>query len=173
MSAARRPRMKWYFKLMIVIAVSTLVFYIGAMVYLVKAKYAMNEYILHLGAAFNAATMVNAETTFTDPQNAVIASYDGESAVVAPENYKALHSYLRWNHAMPPIAFVNKEKALHISICEKSMLYIVPDKDGQGATVRFESADRRFTMHVASVDLWDKILTVSLTGSGKAPNLPL
>lgn len=168
----KRPGMKWYLKLIIMLAVSTLVFYIGSMVYLVKAKYAMNEYVVQLGLAFNAATMVNAEETYTDDARAVIAEYAGERSVIVPENYKLLSSYLKWSHAMPPLAFVDKEEALRITICADSRLYIEGDDDGQGATVRFETGEDRFTMHVASVDLWEKILTLCLEG-GKTPNIPL
>ena len=166
-----RPRMKWYIKALIVAALTTLIVYICGMVYVVKAKYAMNDYVLHLGAALNAATIVNATETYTDPERAVIAEYQGESAVIVPENYKALQSYLRRDHAMPPIAFIDREKALHISICETSHLYIQSDKDGQGALVRLESADEKYTMHVTGGDLFDKILTVSLRGTNNHPNI--
>ena len=166
------PRMKWYIKAFIVVAVATLVAYIGGMIYLVKAKYAMNEYVLQLGAAFNAATMVNATETHTEPENAVIAAYGNEKSVIVPENYKMLQSYLRMDYAAPPLAFVDKEEALHVSICGESALYIEGDKDGQGAMIRFESAGEHYTMHVAGGDLWQKILSVCLDGSYKAENIP-
>lgn len=165
-----RPRMKWYVKTIILIAVATLVFYIGSMVYLVIAKYEMNDYVLEMGAAFNAATIVNATETHTDPESAVISEYDGRSAVIVPENYKALQSYLRRDHAMPFIGVINKEKALHIAVCDASHFYIKGDKDGQGALIRLESSGEKYTMHVAGGDLWDKILTVSLSGTSKNPN---
>ncbi len=165
--------MKWYTKLMILIALATLVFFIASMVYLVNAKYQMNEYNVQLGAAFNAATYVNAQETYTDEENAVIATYQGRSSVIVPENYKALQSYLRRDYAMPPFGRINTEEALHISICNASHLYIVGDKDGQGALIRFETAGKSFLMHVASGDLWDKIVQISLDGRHDTPNLPL
>lgn len=166
------PRMKWYIKLLILIAVSTLVFYIGSMIYLVKAKYAMNDYTVHLTNAFNAATMVNASETFTAPESAVIAEYKDEKSIIVPENYKSLLTYLRMEHAMPLMGFVNKDDALHISICDKHHLYVQGDRNGQGATIRFETDTDRYTMHVTGSDLWNKILTISLEGSYKAENLP-
>lgn len=165
-----RPRMKWYLKLLIIAALTTLIFYIGSMVYLVVAKYEMNDYVVEMGAAFNAATIINATETHTDPESAVIAEYNGQSAVIVPENYKALQSYLRRDHAMPPIAFINKENALHIAVCDKSHLYIQGDKDGQGALIRLESSGEKYTMHVTGGDLWDKILTIALDGTTKNPN---
>ena len=90
-----RPRMKWYVKALIIAAVTTLVIYIGGMIYVVRAKYSMNDYVVHLGAAFNAATIVNATETYTDEERAVIAEYEGRRAVIIPENYKPLQSYLR------------------------------------------------------------------------------
>lgn len=165
--------MKWYTKLLVFLGIATLIYVIGGMIYIVSAKYRMNDYTVQLGAAFNAATYVNATETFTDEDRAVIAEYDGRRSVIVPENYKALQSYLRRDHAMPFLAFVNKDKALHVSICGQSHLYIVGDKDGQGAMIRFESAGEKFTMHVTGGDLWQKILDVSLEGSYKAENIPL
>lgn len=166
-----RPRMKWYLKLLIFAALTTLIAYMGSMVYLVAAKYEMNDYVVDMGLAFNAATMVNATQTHTDPENAVIAEYEGQSAVIVPENYKALQSYLRRDHAMPLLGFIDRDKALHIAICDTTHLYIRGDKDGQGALIRFEGSRGKYTMHVTGGDLWDKILTISLSGTSKNPNL--
>ena len=112
--------MKWYTKLLVLLAIGTLIFVIGGMTYVVKAKYSMNDYAVQLGAAFNAANIVNATETHTDAQQAVIASHNGQQSVIVPENYKALSSYLRRDHAMPLIGRVQKETALHISICAGS-----------------------------------------------------
>lgn len=168
-----RPKMKWYLKLTIFLAIATLVVYIGSMVYLVTAKYKMNDYTLELGATFNAATIVNATTTHTDVSNAIIARYKDQSTVVVPENYPALASYLRREHAMPLIAFVNKDKALHISVCDESHFYIVGDQNGDGATVRLESSHGTYTMHVTGSDIYEKILDLCLNGSSKYPNIPV
>lgn len=165
--------MKWYTKLLVLIAIATLLFVIFGMGYLVNAKYKMNEYSVQLGAAFNAATYVNATETHTDAENAVIANYQGRSSVIVPENYKALQSYLRRDHAMPPFGGVDADDALHISICTQSHLYITGDKDGQGALIRFETAGKSFLMHVNGGDLWEKILTMALDGRSNMPNLPL
>ena len=165
--------MKWYTKLFVLLSIATLLFVIGGMVYVVRAKYSMNEYAVQVGAAFNAAIIVNATETHTQPEQAVIASYDGQRSVIVPENYKALQSYLRRDHAMPLLGRVDREKALHISICVQSHLYIVGDADGQGALIRFESAGEKFLMHVRGGDLWDKIVKVCLDGTNKHPNLPL
>lgn len=165
--------MKWYTKLFVLLGIATLLFVIVGMCYLVNAKYQMNEYTVQLGLSFNAATYVNATETFTDAENAVIAEYEGRRSVIVPENYKGLQSYLRRDHAMPFLAFVNKDEALHISICDTSHLYIIGDKDGQGAMIRFETNGKNYTMHVTGGDLWQKILDVSLKGSYKAENILL
>lgn len=169
----KRPGMKWYWKLLLTVCALTMALYIAGMIYAVRAKLAMNDYIIQLSMAFNAATMVNAKETYTDPDRAIIAEYGGERCVVVPENYRQLSGYLTWNHAMPPFGSVDEEEALHVSICGGSDLYIEGDEDGQGAMVLFESAGKRFTMHIASVDLWDKILKACMEGSYKAENIPL
>lgn len=165
--------MKWYTKLLVAFGVGTLIFVIVGFAYVVRAKYSMNEYAVQIGAAFNAATIVNAAQTHTDEEQAVIAAYDGRTSVIVPENYKALQSYLRRDHAMPFWARVDESKALHVSICGQSHLYIEGDRDGQGAMIRFESAGKSFLMHVRGGDLWDKIVQVCLEGTSKFPNLPL
>lgn len=169
----RSAGLKWYVKLFIFIAVAALTFAIAGMGYVVRAKYAMNDYVIHLGAAFNAATLVNAATTHTDEGSAVIAEYQGQRAVIVLENYKALQSYLRRDYAMPPFARIDRDEALHVSICGASHLYIISDKDGQGATLEFESAGERFVMHVSGGDLWQKIIDICLKGFGKNANIPL
>lgn len=165
--------MKWYTKLLVFLSIATLAFVIGGMTYVVRAKYSMNEYSVQLGTAFNAATMVNATQTHTQPDEAVIASYNGQQSVIVPENYKALQSYLRRDHAMPLFGWVDREQALHVSICAQSHLYITGDRDGQGALIRFESAGEKFLMHVRGGDLWEKIVKICLEGTSKYPNLPL
>ena len=57
-TSRRRADIPWYIKAVVAIAIATLLAMIGGMSYLVKAKYAMNDYVIHLGAAFNAATIV-------------------------------------------------------------------------------------------------------------------
>lgn len=160
-------------KIIVTIAVLTLVALIGSMIYFVSAKYQMNEYAVQIGNVFNAATIVNATETYTDEERAVIATYNGESSVIVPENYKALMSYLRRDHARPLFGSVKKENALHISICGQSHLYIAGDKDGQGATILLENMGDSFVMHVAGGDLWDKIVDMSLKGTARNPNIPL
>lgn len=164
--------MKWYTKLLVFLGVAVLVLIIGGMFYVVSAKYQMNDYAVQVGASFNAAMMVNADETHTDAQRAVVARYEGRSSIVVPENYKALLSYLRRDYAKPPFASVNKEQALHVSICDRSHVYIKGDSDGDGATILFESAGKSYVMHVAGGDLWDKVIKLCMDGTYKAPNLP-
>lgn len=165
--------MKWYTKCLCLLAVATLLFLIGGMVYVVKAKYSMNDYAIQIGAAFNAATLVNATDTYTDADHAVVAAHEGQRAILVPENYKALSSYLRRDHAMPLFSHIDKTTALHVSICNQSHLYIQGDKDGDGAMVRFETAGDTFVMHVRGGDLWDKILKLCMEGTHSNPNIAL
>ena len=165
--------MKWYWKGMIFITAAVLAFMIGGMVYLVKARYAMNDYVVQLGHSFNAAMLVNAEETFTEEEKAVIAEYQGERAVIVPENYKALQSYLRRDSAMPLISLFRRGEALHISFCGENHLYVQGDRDGQGAKILFECGKKTFRMHVSGGDLWQKIVDLSMKGWGQTPNLPL
>ena len=67
--------MKWAIRLVVAAALFTLVFYIGGMIYLVRAKYEMNAYARRLDAAFSAASMINAEQTHLLEENAIVAEY--------------------------------------------------------------------------------------------------
>ncbi len=165
--------MKSTTKLLTVLAICVLLFVILGFGYLVRAKYQMNEYTIQLGAALNAATLVNATETHTDDQNAVIASYQGRRVVIIPENYKALKAYLLQDHAMPPFGSVDEEKALSITICGESHLVIQGDKNGQGALIRFVSSGKSMLMHVSGGDIWEKILQIALEGRSNRLNLPL
>lgn len=93
--------------------------------------------------------------------------------MIIPENYKPLQSYLRRDYAMPPFGHVDKDGALHVSICGKSHLYIQGDTDGQGATLLLESSDQRYIMHVTGGDLWQKIMEICTKGFSKNDNIPL
>lgn len=164
--------MKWAIRLVVAAALFTLVFYIGGMIYLVRAKYEMNAYARRLDAAFSAASMINAEQTHLLEENAIVAEYGDDRFVIVPENYKALKSYLLRQHAMPPFGHVDRENALRIVICGKDQLYVEGDKDGQGAMILFECMEDEYVMHVSGSDIWQKMLDVSLSGSYKGENLP-
>ena len=165
--------MKWYTRLLVFIGIATLVMVIAGMVYVVRSKYQMNEYALQTGAAFNAATLVNATETHTEEDQAIVAEYQGQRAIIVPENYKIVLSYLRRSYAMPFYARVNKDAALHLTFCGSSDCWVEGDRDGQGATVLFTSAGKSFTMHVSGSDLWQKLLDTCLDGTYNADNLPL
>ena len=70
---------------MIILAFSALFLFIGGMVYVVKAKYALNDYTMQVGFGFNAAMMVNAEETHMDADKAVIAQYEGKRVVIVDD----------------------------------------------------------------------------------------
>ena len=133
----------------------------------------MNEYNIQLSAAFNAVTLVNATEIHTDEESAMIAEYEGQRMIVAPDNYKMLLTYLRRDYAMPPFGRVNKEGALHLTICGATHIWVQGDGDGQGATLIMDNGEKSFTMHVNGGDLWQKILDISTKGSYKSTNLPL
>lgn len=74
---------------------------------------------------------------------------------------------------MPLFGQVKQEGALYISFCNQSHMYLQPDRDGQGALVRFETAGEDFLMHINGGDLWDKVVQIAIDGRSQYPNLPL
>lgn len=161
------------FYAMIAAAFTALFLFIGGMVYVVKAKYALNDYTLQVGLGFNAAMMVNAEETHTDADKAVIAEYEGRRVVIAPENYKAVQTCLLRQAAMPLFGRVRHEGALRISLCGEAEVYIQPDEDGEGFTAEWTSSGKRFVMHAAGGGHWQRMLTLCLEGSTQMANIEL
>ena len=158
---------------MIVTAFVTLFLFIGGMVYVIKAKYALNDYTMQVGFGFNAAMMVNAQETLLDEDSAVIAEYEGKRVVIAPENYKAVQSCLLRQAAMPLLGRVKHEGALRITLCGETEVYVQPDKDGEGFTAEWNGKNRRFVMHAAGGNHWQRLLTLCLEGTAKSPNIAL
>lgn len=141
--------------------------------YIVHARYQGNAYVVQVAAAFNAAALVNGEETYTDAERAVISGYEGRRYVVLPENYKALVSLLRKDHAMPPFRRVGADAPLSIAICDSAFIQIEPDGD-DGALVCFTSdAGKRYTMHVRGGNIWKQIVEYATTGHSGRQNLPL
>lgn len=164
--------MKWYAKLIIAFSLLVLLAVILGMVYVVGAKNALNEYILRNGNAFNAAMLINGEETFTDPERAVIAEYEGTRAVVVPENYRALTYYLKENAARPIFARLRREGALTLTVCGGTVFTVAFDEDGETATCELAGGGRPLLMRLRGIALRDRLLSTALEGTTAAKNLP-
>lgn len=165
--------MKWYSKLIIIFGILVLVVVIAGMIYVVNAKNIMNEYTIQSGAAFNAAMLINAEETFTDPEHAVVAVYGNQRAIVIPENYRSVLYYLRENAGSPIFARIDRGNALTLTVCGSSVFTVDFDPDGEAATVEFTSDEKRFIMRVRGTELRDRLLKCVLEGTGAGRNISL
>ena len=166
--------MSWKGKLLIGIAAAILLTAIFFMIYVVRAKYRSNEYILQLGAAFNAAILVNGDETLTDPEYAVISEYDGKKYLIVPENYKALNTLLRKDAVMPIFGNSLKDAPLSIRICDTALVRIRPNKHSvDGASIYFDTGTQHFYMHVKGGNIWTQILSWATKGSTHYDNIPL
>ena len=101
--------MSWKAKICIILVLVFLLSGILMLGFFVHARYRGNAYFVEVTAAFNAAALLNGEETFTDPERAVISTYDGTKHVIVPENYKGLVSLLRKENAMPPFRRISKD----------------------------------------------------------------
>ncbi|MGI6174003.1 MAG: hypothetical protein ACOYI8_08940 [Christensenellales bacterium] len=163
--------MKWGGRLFIAFGLLLLAAVIGGMVYTVAAKNAMNRYIEEIGIVLNAATMVNATETYLDEARSVTAEWEGETYVIAPENYKALSNYLRTKCAPVFFSRVDRENALTITFCGEGRLIAKGFEGGDGASLLFESRGEVFKMRISGNGLWEKLLKVSTEGTTQFPNL--
>lgn len=165
---------RWGGRILITASLLLLAFGIFFLVYIIRAKYASNNYILRLGASFNAASLVNGAETFTEPEKAVITEYNGSRYVVLPENYKALNMLLRKDCASPLFPGSFADAPLTISICSDTLLRIRPDRGSvDGAVVSFETEGHRYVMHIRGGNIWTQLLTYATEGDRRNPNILL
>ena len=117
----------------------------------------------------------NGEETYTDPDRAVISSYQGQRYVIIPENYKAIVSLLRKDCAMPLFSRVGKDAPLSIAICASDTIDIEPCGNGvDEALIRFvNGSGKRFAMHVRGGNIWKQLVEYATTGHSERKNLPI
>ncbi len=163
--------------LRILVSIAIVVFLVGC-VWLGYALYAGNqgnEYVVQVTAAFNAAALVNGEETCTEADRAVISAYEGRRYVILPENYKAIVSLLRKDHAMPMFRRVREDAPLSIAICACAELKIEPDEGSVDGTLISFTTDtgKRYTMHIRGGNIWKQLIDYTTTGRPDRRNLPL
>lgn len=141
--------------------------------YAVRARYQGNEYVLQLAAAFNAASLLNGEETYTDPDRAAVSTHEGQRYVILPENYKAVSFLLRKDHVMPLFRRVGADAPLTISICGCTGIRVEPDGDDGALVCLVTDAGKTFTMHVRGGNIWKQILEYATTGHSENRNIAL
>ena len=143
-------------------------------VYVIRAKYEANEYIIQLGASFNAASLLNGAETYTDPEKAVIAEYDGVRTVIVPENYKALNTLLRKDCVMPLLPDSFKNAPLTITVCGQAVITIQPEKNSvDSAQIRFDTGTHTYCMRVSGGNVWTMLVQYATEGSNSYKNISL
>ena len=141
--------------------------------YVVRARYQGNEYVVQLTAAFNAASLVNGEETYTDAERAVVSEYDGRRYVVLPENYKAIVSLLHRHNAMPLLRRVGKDAPLSIVICDAARIRVEPEGEDAAYVSLVTDAGKGFTMHIRGGNIWKQILEYATLGHSENRNIPV
>ena len=167
--------MGWKMKTAVIVSVGMFLAGCAWLGFVVCARYRGNDYLVQVTASFNAASLVNGEETFTEPDKAVISTFEGRRYVVIPENYKAIVSLLRKDHVMPLFRRVGKDAPLSVVICGGARLRIEPDGDSvDGALVSFDADNgRHYTMHVRGGNIWRQIVQYTTEGPLNRRNLPL
>jgi len=149
--------MKWYGKVIIASAMLLLVAIIVAMGYVIKAKYKYNDYYERVAAAFNAATIVNAETVWESEDKAVVAAFDDEVMIVHPDQYKKLVYYLRMSAVYVPFAGGRGEPGMTIRLCDTVDFALYPHADGETVTVRLRDALGTTVMRIKGRELMQSL----------------
>ena len=155
----------------------TVVMLVGGIVfigYLLRARTQANEYLFQVDAVLSACMVVNQGEPLTDADKAVIAEYDGQKAVVVPDNYAALSSYLRKDAVMPLLLQIDRSKALKITFCGQAVLYAVPaDDTGDKVLLCLETGGQTLSMHIRGGNLWINLVACCMTGTYHDKNIPL
>lgn len=166
--------MNWKMKALVWMTVLLLALGAAGMIYLIRARMQGTEYQFQVDAVLAAAQAANGGEALTDPDRAVIASWEGMRAVISPGNYQALSSYLRRDAAMPLLARLDPEGALKIVCCNEAELLARPtDETGDRVLVRLTTQGRTFTMHIKGGNLWVNLLACCTEGTYHHRNLPL
>lgn len=165
--------MSWRLKTVVLLALAAFLATCLWLGYAVHARHQGNEYVMQLGVAFNATALLNGEETYTDPERAIISAYEGRRYVILPENYKALVSLLRKDHAMPLFRRVGKDAPLAITICDCTTIQAEPDGEDGALVCLVTDAGKRFTMHVRGGNIWKQILEYATVGHSENQNIPL
>ena len=158
-------------KIIIALALAVLLACIGGMIFVVKSKYAINDFAIEVNAAMNAAMIVNAEETHTDAENAVICEYEGDRVILAPENYRAFSTYLGMQSAMLLFDHADRDSGLHICVCGNADVYVSSDMDGDGLNIRWETGKRTYNMHAKGSNIWNRLVQTCTVGSSAAENI--
>lgn len=166
--------MSWKIKTLLFLVILLLILGTAGMIYLIRARMQGTEYQFQVDAVLAAARAANGGEALTDPDRAVIASWEGRRAVISPGNYQALSSYLRREAAMPLLARMDPEGALKIVCCREAELLARPaDETGDRVLVRLTTQGQTFTMHIKGGNLWQNLLACCTEGTYHDRNLPL
>ena len=162
-------------RILVILTVLLLVAAIGFIIYAVHSRTAIPNYQFQVDAVLSAASIANEDNPLTtESDKCVIAEYEGRRAVVVPDNYPSLSSYLKKDAACPLFVSVNKDKALKLSVCDIAVFYIMPEGDSTDVVlVEMDSSGKHFGMRIDGGNLWPNLLESCMKGTYHGQNIPL
>jgi len=162
-------------RILVILTVLLLVAAIGFIVYAVHSRTAIPNYQFQVDAVLSAASIANEDNPLTtEPDKCVIAEYEGRRAVVVPDNYLSLSSFLKKDAACPLFVSVNKDKALKLTVCDIAVFYIMPEGDSTDVVlVEMDSSGKHFGMRIDGGNLWPNLLESCMNGTYHGQNIPL
>ena len=162
-------------RILVIFTIVFMVFGIGFLAFSIYSSRTGTEYQFQVDAVLAAATIANDEDPLTtDPDRAVIAEYEGRRAVVVPNNYMALSSYLRKSSACMLFFSVNREKAIKLTVCNEAVFYIVPQEGSEDVVyVEFSTMGQTFHMRTHGGNQWKNLLDCCMKGTYHDGNIPL
>ena len=152
-----------------------LLFGIGFLGFSIYSRTRIPEYQFQVDAVLAAASIANEEDPLTtDPAKAVIAEYEGRKAVVVPNNYMALSSYLRKDSACMLFLSINREKAIKLTVCNEATFYLAPQGNSTDVVyIEFSTMGQTFHMRTHGGNQWKSLLDCCMKGTYHDDNIPL
>ena len=162
-------------RILIIFTIVFLVLGIGLLAFSIYSRTNGTEYQFQVDAVLGAAFIANEEDPLTtDPDRAVIAEYDGRKAVIVPNNYMALSSYLRKDSASMLFFSINREKAIKLTVCNEAVFYIAPQENSEDvAYVELSTMGQTFHMRTDGGNQWKNLLNCCTKGTYHDENIPL
>ena len=162
------------FRILAILTVLLLVFGIGFMTFFVYGRMKTSEYQFQVDAVLSAAAVANQGEPLTDPDKAVLAEYEGKTAVIVPGNYTALSSYLRKDAATLPFLRMDTSGALKITVCGEAIFTAVPaDESGDVVLIRLETGGKVFRMRTDGGNQWASLIRCCMEGTYHDDNISM
>ena len=147
---------------------------IAFLAFCIHSRNTLNEYLFQTEAILASAQVANGGETTADPEKAILSDYEGKRYVIAPENYRALLSYLRKGAGAALHVPIDPENTLKLTVCGEAIFEIAPEKGNVDVVlIRLTSRGKTFQIRTTGGNQWTSLLACCTKGTYRGENLLL